>query len=184
LVVKFFKTGTAEECLMFHCDLKKNLVGQNIIAAPAKYAMTRLLLSGEVIMEFNTSATEHGNETNNYFTLTLQTLTTHIFPQCSLAFQKRYMRRYMRMPREMTTRSFAAQVAELNAYLEQFPPFEDNQELDNTKIMDILENGVPNTWSKKWFNMVSILWKAQSLTSFLFVKGTSLQKEPLIFPRN
>jgi hypothetical protein len=113
--------------------------------------MARLLLSGEALMVFNTAATEHGNETNNNFTLSLQTLTTHIFPQRSLAFQKRYMRRFMRKPREMTTRAFAARVAELNAYLEEFPPFEDNQELDDTEIMDILENGVPNTWSK---NMV------------------------------
>jgi hypothetical protein len=51
----------------------------------------------------------------------------------------------------MTTRAFAARVAELNAYLEELPPFKDNQELDDTEIMDILENGVPNTWLK---NMV------------------------------
>jgi hypothetical protein len=151
LVVKFFKTGTAEEWLMFLRDLNKILVGQNITAAPAKYAMARLLLSGEALTVFNTHATEHGNETNNHFNLTLQNLTTHIFPQRCLAFQKRYMRRYMRKPREMTTRAFAARVAELNTYLEEFPPFEANQELDDPEIMDILENGVPGTWSK---NMV------------------------------
>jgi hypothetical protein len=166
---------------MFHCDLKKILVGQNIIAAPAKYAMARLLLSGEALMVFNTGATENGNLTNNNVTLTLQTLTTHIFPQRSLAFKKFYMRRHMRKPREMTTRAFATQVAKLKSYLEEFPPFEDNQELDDTKIMDILENGLPNTWSK---NMVSILWKAPSLTCLLFVKGTSSQKEPWIIAWN
>jgi hypothetical protein len=68
LVVQFFKTGTAEEWLLFHRDLKKILVGQNIIAAPAKYAMARLLLSEEALMVCNTGATEHGNVTNNNFT--------------------------------------------------------------------------------------------------------------------
>jgi hypothetical protein len=44
LVVKFLKTGTAEEWLMFHRDFNKIFVGQNIIVAHAKYAMARLLL--------------------------------------------------------------------------------------------------------------------------------------------
>jgi hypothetical protein len=110
--------------------------------------MARLLLQGEALMVFNNSATEHGNEINNNFNLTLQSLTAHIFPHRSLAYHKRYMRRYMRKPREMTTRAFAARVAKLN---EECPPFEDNKELDDTEIMDIMDNGVPNTWSK---NMV------------------------------
>jgi hypothetical protein len=151
LTVKFFKTGSAEEWLLFQRDLNKIIVGQNITAAPSKYSMARLLLSGEALAVFDTSATEHGNENNANFILTLQSLTTHIFPQRALAFQKRYMRRYMRKPREMTIRAFAARVAELNAYLLEFPPFDVNQDLDDTEIMDILENGVPNTWSK---NMV------------------------------
>jgi hypothetical protein len=99
-------------------------------------------------MVFNTGATEHGNETNNNFIVSLQALTTHIFPQRSLAFRKRYISCHMRKPRERNTREITARVAELNAYLEDLPPFEDNQELDNIEIMDILENGVPNTWSK------------------------------------
>jgi hypothetical protein len=82
------------------------------------------------------------------FILTLQSLTTHIFPQRTIAFQTPYMRRYMRKPCDMSTRAFAERGAEINAYLMEFPPFDVNQELDDVEIMDILENVVPNTWSK------------------------------------
>jgi hypothetical protein len=56
------------------------------------------------------------------------------------------MRRYLRKPRDMTTREFAARVSELNQYLKQFPPFEYNQELDEDEIIDILEFGIPHSW--------------------------------------
>jgi hypothetical protein len=58
------------------------------------------------------------------------------------------MRRHMRKPREITTQCFAARVAKLNAYLIKFHLFDVNQELDDMEMVDILENGVPNTWSK------------------------------------
>jgi hypothetical protein len=58
------------------------------------------------------------------------------------------MCRHLRKPREMTTRAFAERVAKLNAYLLDSHPFDVNQDLDNTEIMDFLENDVPNTWSK------------------------------------
>jgi hypothetical protein len=51
----------------------------------------------------------------------------------------------------MTNLAFAARVAELNSYLLDFPPFDDNQDMENTEIMDILENVFPNTSS---INMV------------------------------
>jgi hypothetical protein len=151
LTVQFFKTGTSEEWLMFQQDLNNIIMGQNITAAPSKYAMARLLLSGEDLMVFDTSATEHGNKTNANFVFTLQSITTHIFPLRALAFQKLYIHRHMRKSCEMTKQAFAAQVAELNAYLLDFTPFDVNQDLEDTEIMDILKNGVQNTWSK---NMV------------------------------
>jgi hypothetical protein len=70
LTVKFFKTGTSEEWLMFQQDLKNIIIGQKITSAPSKYAMPRRLFSVEALMVFDTSATAHGNETNAKFILT------------------------------------------------------------------------------------------------------------------
>jgi hypothetical protein len=146
LTIQFFRTGTPEEWLLFQRDLHRVLTGQNITTGPQKFTMIRRLITGDTLAVFNKAAQEHGNETNATFLRCLQDVTNHIFPQRALAFQKRYMRRYLRKPKDMTTREFAARLSELNQYLKQFPPFEDNQEIDDEELIDIMEFGIPNSW--------------------------------------
>lgn len=151
LTVKFFRTGSPEEWLVFCRDLKRVLAGQNITTGPPKYTMARRLIFGDTLAVFNKAALDKGTESSENFESVLKEVSKHIFPQRALAYQKRYMRRYMRKPKDMSTRSFAARLSEMNAYLEHFPPHEENQELDNEEVIDILEFGVPNAWQK---NMV------------------------------
>ena len=146
LTIQFFRTGTPEEWLLFQRDLHRVLNGQNITTGPQKFTMTRRLIQGDTLAVFNTAAQEHGNETNATFVQCLKDITTHIFPKRALAFQKRYMRRHLRKPRDMKTREFAARISELNQYLKEFPPFEDNQELDEDEIIDIVEHAIPHSW--------------------------------------
>jgi hypothetical protein len=148
LTVKYFRTGPPEEWLLFQRDLRRILNGQNITTGPAKYVMIRRLVMGDTLAVFDNAAQTHGNETNANFELCLRDVSTHIFPQRALAHQKRYMRRYMRKPREVAMREFAARVAEMNEYLSQFPPFDNDQSLTNEEIVDILEFAVPNSWQK------------------------------------
>ena len=151
LTVKFFSHGTPEEWLVFVRNLKRIFVGQNITQGAGKYAMIRRLLLGDTLAAFEKAATATGVENNANFDVVLKEVTTHVFPRRALTYQKRYMRRHMRKPKTMTTRDFAARVAELNAYLKEFPPFVNNQELPEEEVLDILEFGVPNSWQK---NMV------------------------------
>ena len=146
LTIQFFRTGTPEEWLLFQRDLHWVLNGQNITTGPQKFTMTRRLITGDTLAVFNAAAQEHGNETNATFVQCLKDVTTHLFPKRALAFQKRYMRRHLRKPRDMKTREFAARISELNQYLKQFPPFEDNQELDDDEIIDIVEHAIPRSW--------------------------------------
>lgn len=146
LTIQFFRTGTPEEWLLFQRDLHRVLNGQNITTGPQKFTMTRRLIHGDTLAVFDAAAQEHGNETNVTFLQCLKDVTTHIFPKRALAFQKRYMRRNLRKPRDMTTREFSARLSELNQYLKQFPPFEDNQELDEDEIIDIVEHAIPRSW--------------------------------------
>ena len=151
LTIQFFRTGTPEEWLLFQRDLQRVLTGQNVNAGAQKFAMIRRLITGDTLTVFDNAANQRGNERNETFILCLQDVTNHIFPKRALSFQKRYMRRYLRKPRDMTTREFAARISEMNQYLKQFPPFEDNQELDEDEIIDILEFGIPHSWQN---NMV------------------------------
>ena len=62
--------------------------------------------------------------------------------------QTRWMRRYLRKPREMKTRDYVNRVLELNGYLTEFPTSNNNQanKLEDDEIVDILEFSLPSRW--------------------------------------
>ena len=111
--------------------------------------MARRLLEGDALAKFNERAAENGTETNEHFATVLQELTTHVMPQKALAYQKRYMRRFMRKPRTLKIRLFVARATELNSYLRQFPPFANDQELQQDELMDIFESAIPASWQNQ-----------------------------------
>ena len=64
--------------------------------------------------------------------------------------QKRYMRHYMRKPRDMKMRVYCNRVAILNNYLVRFPTvFNATQKIQDDEIVDILEFGTPNKWQSE-----------------------------------
>ena len=101
--------------------------------------------------------TENRHETAENFDLALQAVTETVFPKKALTTQKRYMRRIMRKPKDMRTRDYCARYAELNKYLEDFPPFRGKaQVLPEDEILEHLEFSIPNSWQRsKWFYRVS-----------------------------
>jgi hypothetical protein len=82
-----FHTGTVEEFLLWKKDLNKVLVGQNVLSAPDKFAMTRRLLDGDALAAFNTKASTCSQETDTNYTLCMQALSTHVFPKNALTIQ-------------------------------------------------------------------------------------------------
>ena len=146
LTVGYFRTGTPEELLLFIKNLQKIIVGTNITTGPEKYTMARRLLQGDALAAFNRAATQNGTETNEHFKACLLALKTYIFPRKALSNQKRYMRRILRKPRNMTTREFMTRLVEINEYLNEFPPALGNQKLPEDELMDIAEFAVPATW--------------------------------------
>ena len=152
LNVPYFCSGTPEEWLKFLLNLKRVFNGQNLTSGP--------LLIGESLAHFEKKAEtfvetdDEGNETTreetlDYFELALQAVAMTVFPKKSLTTQKRYMRRIMRNPRDMKTRDYCARYAEINKYLEEFPPFEGKQQvLPEDEILEHLEFVIPNSWQK------------------------------------
>ena len=98
LTVPFFRLGMPEELLLFIKSLKKVIVGQAIMSGPNQYLLARHLLQGEALTAFEKAATAQTSETIATFKECLEELKKHIFPQCALANQKRYMRRSLRKP--------------------------------------------------------------------------------------
>ena len=111
--------------------------------------MARRILEGDALARFDSKATELGNETNANFATCLDAVTSYTFPTKALQYQRRFMRRYLRKPRDTTIRKFNSRLQELNAYLEQFPLFGNNQKLDDDDLLEVLEFSIPNKWQSQ-----------------------------------
>ena len=127
-------------------------------------------MKGDAYTYFNQYFTTVGNEDDVTFILGIvQALTSHIFPQRALRMQKRYMRRYMRKPRDMKMHVYRNRVVELNNYLERFPTaFNATQNIDDDEIVDILELGTSNKWQSEMVRLGfdSAVANSQELAEF------------------
>ena len=150
-----FRFGNPENWINTNKVIRRIVTGTHATTAPQKFRIYRQVLDGDAAAVFNNRATELGAETNPNLAACVAALTRHVFPRRSLTFQKRYMRRYMRKPRDVNAREYVARVTELNNMLAEFPHRHDDdalageeQCLPEDEILDILEYGVPNTWQK------------------------------------
>ena len=148
LSIKSFNCGKPEVLLMFLKNIKKVFIGQNMIEGPDRFALLKRMLEGDALAAFDAATTKRGAETNDNLKLVLQDLIEHVFPKKALVNQKRWMRRYMRKSRDMTTREFVARISEINEYLTSFPPFKTKQKLEEDELIEVAEHAVPATWQK------------------------------------
>ena len=148
LPIPYFRTGKPEEWLRFRSNLNKVIAGQSITLPEHKYALARKLIEGDALAAFNEEAARHRTMTNANLETSLNAVTAHVFPAQALRTQKRYMRRFLRKPREMATRKWAARVQEINSYLPSFPvePGTEAASLPEDEVLDILEFGIPAPW--------------------------------------
>ena len=71
-------------------------------------------------------------------------------PYKALEKQKRFMRRKMRKPAGMTTRTYVNHIMHINIEeLPLLPPFNPGQNLAADEIVDIVTFGIPKSWMKK-----------------------------------
>lgn len=152
VTVPYYGSGTPEEFLIFIKNVKKVLNGQNLTTGPQKYSTMKRLLKGDALATFEAAEAEAGTQTTEHFEVCVKELTKHVFPARAAQLQKRFMRRYMRKPREVSIREYVARVVELNSYLVFFPDPTENTpatSLPDDELLDILEWGIPNSWQKQ-----------------------------------
>ena len=78
------------------------------------------------------------------------TLMKGVAPYKALEKQKRYMRRKMRKPSDMRTRTYIAHIHKMNMEeLPLLPPIKENQSLPMEEIKDIIIYGLPKSWTRK-----------------------------------
>ena len=87
---------------------------------------------------------------DNDFHQSLLAMMASIVPYRALAKQKRFMRRHMRKPAGMRTRTYVNHLLRINnEELPYLPPFARNQGLSTDEIIDIVLYGVPKSWVNK-----------------------------------
>ena len=149
LPIPYYSTGTPEEWLRFERNLEKAFTGQNLTTGPQQYACLRRLLEGNALTVFDLKAAELGAQTVSHLQDILRALRREVFPEDALQQQKRYMRRSLHKPRNMTIRVYVNRVLELNDQLENFPGLNSNDngtKLPEDEVLDLLEFGLPETW--------------------------------------
>ena len=161
--VPYFKSGTCKQFLDFYDKVQAVFVGQNLTTGPQKVAFMRTVLKGDAATHLIQYFLSAGNKESDTFKLCIRSLITHIFPLRALRIQKRYMRLYMRKPREMKMREYRNRVVELKNYLARFPSnFSDDQKIEDEELVDILEFGTPNKWQ---YEMVCMGFDSATTTS-------------------
>jgi hypothetical protein len=148
LNVPYFKGGTVEDLLTFLKTVDRVLVGQNATQPPNCFNILRGLLQGDPLAAFNRAALINGDDTEHSFKLNIHALVEHLIPKRALVTQKRYMRRILRKPLNVTVREFMSRLIELNEYLPYFPPYDADQKLSQEELLDICEFAVPFSWQK------------------------------------
>ena len=88
------------------CIRDRVYVGQNLTTGPQQYACIRRLLDGNSLAVFELNAAELGNPTVLNAEAIIKDLRDQLFPQRALQQQKRYMRRSLRKPRNMSIREY------------------------------------------------------------------------------
>ena len=148
--MEYFKEGTPEEWLIFQDKLGRCITGQNATSGVAKFALTRRLLDGQAKTAFENAARVQNAATHAPCQACLMAVTEDVFPPKSLLNQKRYMRRFLRKPVEMTAKDYIARVCEINSYLTAFPtePGRQATKLPTDELLDLLEFGVPLRWQR------------------------------------
>ena len=128
------------------------MTGKNATGGATKYGRARQLLAGRALADFNHAATTYGNKSLANYTRCIQVVTLGVFPQKDLQDQKRWMRRFLKKPRDMPVQEYIAQVIKINKYLEEFLPtivVGNATKLPVNELLDLLEFRIPIKWQRQ-----------------------------------
>jgi hypothetical protein len=152
-VLDYYGTGTPEEFLLYEKGLKKVMKGQGLIIGPDKFETTRRTLEGDALATFNDATLMQNDESIESYQKSMNVLKKHVFPARAMQMQKRWMRRFLRKPKDKTIREHVARVREINSYFPLYPMMDDAKKkpegLDDDELLDLLEYGCPNSWQKE-----------------------------------
>jgi len=144
----YYCDGSPEEYLIWRDLLKKALTGQNITDGPTMFNYTENVMTGDALAFFKRKTLEAPARTVVRYNRIMKELTAHVFPVHAYREQKRYMRRFLRKPQEMTTREYFTRVQEINNHLTLFPTESEEvaTAMSQDELVETLYHALPNSW--------------------------------------
>ena len=144
-----FKDSIPKEWLLYKNRLTRCLDGHGVMARPAKFSLTRRLLLGRALANFNNAASLRTTETREHYLQCIHVVTLGVSPQYALKEQKTWMRCFLKKLQDMCIKEYVDRVVKINDYLLQFPPSVpagNSKKLPNNKLLELLEFGIPLKW--------------------------------------
>ena len=121
--------------------ISQGVPGNNITTGQNQYRFTRTFLDGEALRIFDLKLTELRHETVPNLILVMDYVVNYFGPKERLSKQKRYICYKMGKPCKLITWQYLGLVRDINSRMAQMPPlFNDNQQLDYSKLVDSLAN--------------------------------------------
>ena len=168
LPVPYFAHGTCKEWLKCKKNILSVIKGQNVNDYDSKLEVARRILKNQALSALNASsakqmakqtADENDSDVDRAdryvatIEVDLDAVTAQVFPPKAAQKQKRWMRRYMRKPRDVTNEEFVARVIEVNELIPEFPPGANGlapEKMPDDELLDNLEFGSPPSWQTEF----------------------------------
>jgi hypothetical protein len=150
--VNTFNDGSPEQWISTQKKLKIIERGQNLIRDEQRIQLVDDCIAGRAKTAFQNAIQD---QPVNQVTLKkgLRAVTEEVFPRNAARIQKRWLRRYLNKPKNMSTRDFIARVCEINNCFPYFPsrytddgtPYPEPK-LEDDELLDILYQAMPKPW--------------------------------------
>lgn len=172
-------TETVREIIGHPKNIKKVLTGLNVTTIANKLTLTRTLLKGNALTQFNASVQKKAtsvwqnramaeaddavaqqihdrgwDHADNYhvdhFDEYLNGMIAKLVPAKTLAKVKRFIRRNCRKPVDMSIRTYWQNLYRINEQeIPALPPFDVTNKFRDDELIDIISYGTPKSWAKE-----------------------------------
>ena len=119
------------------------------MARPVKFSLSRQLLMGRALANFNNAASLQIAEIMEHYLQCIHAVTLGVFPQDALKEQKTWIQLFMKKPADMKIKEYVARVVKIKDYIPQFPPAVPlgiSKKLPNKKLLKLPELRIPLKW--------------------------------------
>ena len=172
-VVCRFDEGTPYKWIKVLEGLEEIWRQNSVDKATDRLATIRTILRGEALSSFEDGLSDSRGANaedeavdNEDLEKALAAVSLAIFPFRALEVQQVWMKRHMRKPKGMGTRSWASSLNRINSCLERFPGATPEDKFKESELVELMEWSIPVEWRKQ-FDKLSYIASLGTKATFI-----------------